>query len=174
MVTLFFGGWWPLVRVLVVGILGYAALICILRLTGKRTLSKLNAFDLVITVSLGSTMATTLLSKDISLSEGILAFATLCGLQFLVTWSCVRFPRITSIVKSEPTVLVLRGVPIRAALRRQRVTLDEVQAAVRQAQLADFKLAEAVILETDGSLSVITKAEHPISITQSIPDAALP
>lgn len=64
---MFFNAWSDIGRVLVVGGLAYAGLVLLLRLTGKRTLSKMNAFDLVVTVALGSTLATILLSKDVAL-----------------------------------------------------------------------------------------------------------
>jgi uncharacterized membrane protein YcaP (DUF421 family) len=72
---MFFDSWQGLGRVVVVGILAYAALVFVLRLSGNRTLSKLNAFDLVVTVGLGSTLATILLNKDVALVEGIVALA---------------------------------------------------------------------------------------------------
>ena len=68
-----FDTWFGLLRVLVVGTAAYAALVLLLRASGKRTLAKLNAFDLVVTVALGSTLATVLLSKDVALAEGLLA-----------------------------------------------------------------------------------------------------
>lgn len=63
---IFFNGWFALVRTAVVGVLAYVALIVFLRLSGKRTLSKMNAFDLIVTVSLGSTLATIALSADVA------------------------------------------------------------------------------------------------------------
>ncbi len=87
---MFFGSWYSLLRILVVGVLAYVALIVLLRVTGKRTLSKMNAFDLVVTVALGSTLATVLLSKDVALADGVVAFALLIGLQFIITWLSVR------------------------------------------------------------------------------------
>jgi len=82
-----FSGWDSLLRTLVVGVLAYVTLVVFLRVSGKRTLSKMNAFDLVVTVALGSTLATVLLAKDVTKAEGTLAFALLIGLQFAVTWS---------------------------------------------------------------------------------------
>jgi uncharacterized membrane protein YcaP (DUF421 family) len=69
---MFFSGWESLFRTLVVGVLAYVALVAFLRLSGNRTLSKMNAFDLVVTVSLGSTLATVLLTRDIALADGAL------------------------------------------------------------------------------------------------------
>ena len=66
-----FDGLTGVVRVLFVGVAAYAALVIFLRISGKRTLSKMNAFDLVVTVALGSTLATVVLSKDVALAEGV-------------------------------------------------------------------------------------------------------
>ena len=153
--TMFFGSWESLLRTFLVGILAYITLLVILRITGKRTLSKLNAFDFIVTVALGSTLATVLLNKQVALADGALAFAVLCGLQFVVTWSSVRMKWVRNLVKSEPRLLVHRGKPIEPALRDERLTLDEIQAAARAAKLAGIEQAEAIVLETDGTLSVL-------------------
>lgn len=79
MAQLLFGGWEPLLRIMIVGVLAYVALVVFLRVSGKRTLSKMNAFDFVVTVALGSTLATVLLSRNIALSDGALAFALGCS-----------------------------------------------------------------------------------------------
>ena len=77
---MFFDGWSGPLRVLAVGTCAYAALVLLLRCSGKRTLSKMNAFDLVVTVALGSTLATVLLSKGVALAEGVLR----CGVTRVV------------------------------------------------------------------------------------------
>jgi len=81
----FYDGWDGLARIVMVGTLGYAALVGCLRWSGKRTLAKMNAFDLIVTVSLGSILASLLLNKEVPLAEGILAFSLLIGWQFVVT-----------------------------------------------------------------------------------------
>ena len=80
---MFFQGWTGLW--LVVGTLAYIALVLLLRISGKRTLAKFNAFDFVVTVALGSTLATILLNNSIALAEGILALALLIGLQYVIS-----------------------------------------------------------------------------------------
>ncbi len=150
-----FNGWSGLVRTLVVGVLAYVALIALLRISGNRTLSKMNAFDLVVTVALGSTLSTVLLNKDVALAEGTLAFALLIALQFAVTWSSVRWGWIRRGVTGEPRMLLCRGKLLQDALRQARVTEDELRSAVRSAGLASLAETEAVILETDGSFSVV-------------------
>ena len=124
-------------------------------MSGKRTLSKLNAFDLVITVALGSTLSAILLDKTISLSEGALAFGLLILLQYILSAGSVRWERFEKGVKSEPTLLLHRGEFLSAAMRRERVTRSEVKAAVRANGAGDLEGTRAVVLENDGSLSVI-------------------
>ena len=138
-----FDGWDALSRTLVVGVLSYVALVGILRASGKRTLSKLNAFDLVVTVALGSTLATMLLSRDTSLAQGVLAFALLAALQHAITWSTLRARWVDRIVKAEPRLLLRRGTFLREAMRGERVTEDEVRAAVRAAGLARLDAARS-------------------------------
>ncbi|WBV43328.1 DUF421 domain-containing protein [Pseudoroseomonas cervicalis] len=153
-----FDSWSGLLRVLVVGSLAYAALVLLLRLSGKRTLAKLNAFDLVVTVALGSTLATVLLDTSVALAEGVTAFALLAGLQYAVAWLSLRAPRFAALVTAEPSLLLHRGRLLRGPMRRQRVTPDEVLAALRAAGLARPQDAAAVVLETDGTLSVLPAA----------------
>lgn len=156
---MFFNGWENLLRTLIVGVLAYIALIILLRISGKRTLSKMNAFDLVVTVALGSTLATVLLSKSVALVEGVLAFAVLIGLQFVVTWSSVQVRWVRRITTGEPRMLLYRGEFLPDGLRTARVTHDEVRAAIRAAGLANRRDAQAVVLETDGSFSVVRPGE---------------
>lgn len=154
----FYSGGGSIVRVAVVGVLAYTALVVFLRITGKRTLSKMNAFDFVVTVALGSTLATIILSKDIALAEGVLALALLVLVQYAVTWTSVRFKRFESWVKSEPCLLFHDGAFLEDAMRRERVTRDEVLAAMRQAGHNDPVQVSSVVLETDSSISVIAAA----------------
>lgn len=153
-----FDGWMSLFRTAAVGIIAYAALVLFLRVSGKRTLSKMNAFDLIVTVALGSTLATVLLSPSVSLATGALAFALLIGLQYAVTWLSVRSPAMQSFVKAEPTMLVHRGRLLEDAMRRERVTEDEILAALRARDVPDLAQVEALVLETDSSFSVLTSA----------------
>lgn len=152
---MFFDDIQGLIRVFVISILAYAALVLFLRVSGKRTLTKLNAFDLVVTVALGSTLATIILSKDVALAEGALALIMLIALQYVVTWLSVRHDGFQRLVQSEPRILVRNGEWIEKAMKDERVNRNEVLAAVRNAGRKGIEGLGAVILETDGSLSVI-------------------
>jgi uncharacterized membrane protein YcaP (DUF421 family) len=144
-----------LLRVIVVGICAYTALVILLRVTGKRTLSKMNAFDFVVTVALGSILASTILNSEVSLSKGLLAVVLLCGLQFAVTYMSVRWKPFSRLVKSEPKLLFFNSQWLPDAMRQERVTEDEVIAAAREHGIGDLSNVRAVVLETNGTISII-------------------
>jgi uncharacterized membrane protein YcaP (DUF421 family) len=152
---MFYDGLTGLLHALVVGVLAYAVLVAFLRLSGSRTLAKLNAFDFVVTIALGSTLSSAILSADVSLVEGATAFVVLIGLQFLVSWLYRRVPALRSVVTARPVALVVDGHVRPAAMERERITPAEVRATLRQAGLTDLGDVAAVVLETDGTLSVI-------------------
>lgn len=154
---MFFDNAFGLLRIVVVGPLAYLTLIAVLRIAGKRTLGQLNAFDYVVTVALGSTFATAVLSKNVAYWEGALGFVTLAGLQFAIAWTCLRWRLLERIVKARPSTLLRDGKFDDAALRRERVTQDEVRAAVRKQGLGDLAQVAAVVLEADGMFSVVSR-----------------
>ncbi|MCO8277684.1 DUF421 domain-containing protein [Actinoplanes sp. TRM 88003] len=156
---MFFQSWTDLWRIAVVGAITYVYLIAVLRVSGKRTLAKMNAFDLVVTVAIGSTLATILLSRDVALIEGLIALALLVLLQLLATWLSIRSRTVRAMLKSEPTVLFSGGVMLRDAMRAQRVTDSEIRQAVRSQGIGDLTDVAAVVLETDGRFSVISSAQ---------------
>ena len=167
---IFFTNWSSLVRVLVIGVLAYTSLILLLRASGKRTLTKMNAFDFIVTVALGSTLASVLLSKSVALADGLLAFAVLIGLQFVITWLSVRVRAVSRLVKAEPTLLIYQGEFLHAAMRAQRVTEHELLAALRQSSVPTVREAAAVVLENDGSFSVLKQTQDgPASTLDDVP-----
>lgn len=162
---MFFESWEGIARLLIVGLLAYVGLVVLLRISGKRTLSKLNAFDLIVTVALGSTLATVLLSRDVPLIEGLLAFALLIFAQYIITALSVHSAFIRRIVKSEPRLLFYGGRMLEDALRSERVTEKEVLAVARSSGYADMNEVGAVVLETDGSFNVLGRIDGPVQPT---------
>lgn len=157
---MWFDSWSDLVRILLVGTAAYAVLVAVLRLSGKRTLSQLNAFDFVVTVSLGSTLATVLLTSDVSWAEGVTALVLLACLQFLVAWTSARWPRLRAGITSDPALLLYNGVIRDETLLRHRLTVSELREAVRMQGVGDLSLVSAVVLETNGKLSVVTAEQY--------------
>jgi uncharacterized membrane protein YcaP (DUF421 family) len=142
---------------LVIGSLAYLVVIALLRISGKRTLSKWNAFDFVVTIAYGSILATLVLSQETSLLQGAIGLGVLLFLQYGLTWIAVRSPLVQHWIKSQPTLLLYRGELQLDALKRERVTQGEIRAAVRAKGLSAIEDVEAIVLETDGSFSVIER-----------------
>jgi len=157
---MFFDSWSSLGRTALSGVIAYAALIVFLRVSGKRTLAKLNAFDLVVTVALGSTFSAVLTSKDLAIADGVLALALLIALQYGVAWLTIRASWFEKLVKSRPSAVFVDRQFNENAMRRERVARDEVLAAVRGAGIHDLDRVHLVVLETDGSLTVLRYPEE--------------
>lgn len=157
-VGLFFNSWNDLGRVLILGILGYISLVLLLRVSGNRTLSKLNAFDFVITIALGSTFGSFILNKSISLADGVMGFTVLIGMQYVVSWLTVRSKAIKRIIKSEPSLVYYNGEFLKDSMKRSRVIEAEIEQSVRNQGYANLEKVEAVVLETDGSFSIISQS----------------
>lgn len=153
--AIFFDGWQPVLKTLVSGVAAYVGLIILLRISGKRTLSKWNAFDFAITVALGSTIASILLSNDVSVVQGLVALSLLVLLQYIVTWLSVRWHWFSRAVKAEPSLLLYRGHFQYETMLAQRVTEGEVMGALRAHGITAPEDAAAVVLESYGSFSVV-------------------
>ncbi len=156
--SMLFQDWYPLLRILIVGPLAYAGLVATLRVSGKRTLSKMNAFDFIVTVALGSTLATVVVSRTVPLLEGLLALGLLVFLQYIVAFASIRSDAFASIVKSQPRLLFFRGGFLAEAMRAERITRSEVIAAIRQQGISALSEVEAVVIETAGELSIVTRS----------------
>lgn len=165
---MFFNSWDAVWRTLIVGLLAYSALVFILRISGKRTLSKMNAFDLIVTVALGSTLATILLNKNVALAEGISAFLILIALQYLVAWLSVRSDVFKKLIKSDPKLIFYQGNYLKENIVKERVLEVEILQAARSSGINSMEQVEAVVLETDGRISVIKKSDSETNTLDNV------
>ena len=150
-----FSGWSSVIRTIAVGAAAYALLVVMVRVSGKRTLAKMNAFDLVVTVAIGSSLSTILLSSDTSLAQGAAGFATLIALQVAVAWLAARWGWFEGVVKASPGLLVYRGRMLRDAMRRERVSEEAIRTAMRDAGVGSLGDVYAVVLESNGDLTCL-------------------
>jgi uncharacterized membrane protein YcaP (DUF421 family) len=140
-----------------------------LRLSGKRTLAQMNAFDFIVTVALGSTLATALLSKDTPLAEGLVGLGLLILLQYILSWIYVRVSWFNQLIKSEPRLLFYRGEFKNQAMREERVEKEELLQAARSQGILALEQIEAIVLETNGKFSVIkTTSQTAASTLQNV------
>jgi uncharacterized membrane protein YcaP (DUF421 family) len=172
---MFFDDGYGLLRILVVAPLAYLAVVVMLRVSGKRTLSKMNSFDFIVTVALGSVLASTIMTETVALLEGILGMGLLVLLQYVITWLSVRSDRFSSLIKAEPSLLYHDGHYIASQMKHSRITETEVQAAIRERGNGSMDDVAAVVLETDGTFTVITsvpdRRELPIGVRHRSEDA---
>ena len=155
---MFFDSWESILKILISSVFSYAMIVLWLRIFGKRTLSKWNAFDFIVTIALGSILASVVTSKSVKLIDGVLAMLFLITLQFVITFVAVRFDWFDKIIKAEPKFLYLDGEFLTANMKRERVPKPEILAAVRSSGVSALEDVKAVVLETDGSFSVIKKS----------------
>ncbi|MFN0263972.1 DUF421 domain-containing protein [Tepidamorphus sp. 3E244] len=132
-------------------------IVALTRLSGKRTTANLNNFDWIITVGIGSLMASGILLRNVSMLDAILAVAVLAALQWLTTWAAMKSRRIARLVKSEPRILLENGTLHTAAVSSERISREEVDSALRRAGLPDRGDAAWVVIENNGELSVIAR-----------------
>lgn len=151
----FLSDWGELGHTAAIGVLAYAALVVMLRVAGKRTLVKLNVFDFAGVVALGSALATTILSPDVSLLQGLVGIGAIVAAQSTLAVLVNRLGWLERIVNGEPTLLIRRGRLLAEALRQEKVTEEEVRAALRGKGVAALEDVEALVLETDGTFSLI-------------------
>lgn len=157
--ALFFDGWASIGRVALLGLCAYAAIVVSLRAFGSRSLSQMSAFDFVITVALGSVLASIPLSTTVSAADGLALILTLLLLQALTRWLLRRFPATRTLIRSSPHLVVWNGVMLEETMRELAVTDAEIRAAVRKAGKASLFDTLAVVLENDGSWSVIGRPD---------------
>ncbi|MGQ3890266.1 DUF421 domain-containing protein [Legionella sp. CNM-1927-20] len=147
--------WSVFYKTILAALINFTALVFFVRLAGKRVLSKLNIYDFIITISLGSTLASSILSNTVSITQGILALFCLVLLQSLISYITTRFKRIRTWVKSEPTLLFFNGEFIKEAMQKVRISEEEILGEIRVFGISDLEDVKAVILETNGMLSVL-------------------
>ena len=162
-----FDSWDSIGRMIAFGITAYLGAIAMLRISGSRTLSKMNAFDLVVTIAFGSTLSSILVDGSLSLANGVGALALLVVLQFVIAALAVRSARFRSWITAQPVLVAWEGRAIESAMRKQRVAAADIEAALRQRGFARLDQVLAVVLEADGSLSVVERSSNGTAATLS-------
>ena len=129
------------------------------RMLGRRELSSLEPFDIILLVVTGDLVQQGVTENDESLTGAMLAIATIGLLTVLMSWLAFRSRRLRPILEGEPIVLVENGELIEANLRRQRLTRQEIGAEARLNQIASIQDVRWAILENDGRISFVEKSD---------------
>ena len=144
--------------VVVRAILGFAFVFLLTRIVGRRELSSLEPFDLIMLVVLGDLVQQGVTQSDMSFTGLMLAGGTLALMTVLVSYLSFRFKRLRPILDGEPIVVVQDGKAIDKNLTRERLTVDEVLMQARLQQIASLDEVQWAVLETSGTISFIKKS----------------
>ena len=133
----------------------YLLTIAVTRLVGLRSFTQFSSFDFLITLAMGALLASTVISKEIALSEGLTALASLFLFQILISYARVRWNFVRKWLDSQPVLLMVDGRVLHNNLRSARITEDELRAKLRANNLYSYDQVKAVVLESSGGISVI-------------------
>lgn len=168
---LFFESWFELFRVAVTAVIAYVLCIALVSLFGKRSAAKMNIFDWMVTVAMGSILGSAVLLKDVVILEVALALFMLLLLQYLFTLWSVKSTTFKHFMNKSPTLLFYDGKFIRRNLVKERVTDDEVRTCIRAHGFTSEEAVLAVVLEPSGEVSVLpahTSPYHPPSLEDRV------
>src|SRR5919202_4689320 len=127
------------------------------RVIGRRELSSLEPFDLILLIVLGDAIQHGLTQDDYSVTGAMIVIGTLAGLQVFTSYLSFRVPLLRPVLEGEPIVVVEDGKPIERNLRRERMTVEEVLGEARQQQISSLDEIQWAVLETSGTISFIKK-----------------
>ena len=136
---------------------GFFFVLLITRVVGRRELSSLEPFDLILLVMLGDLMQQGITQNDFSVTGMLLVGGTVALLTVLVSYSSFKFPSLRPLLDGEPVIVVEDGKPLMRNLGRNRITLEELAAAARMQGIDRIERVKWAVLETSGSLSFIEK-----------------
>jgi len=172
MEKLLFDGWDGVLHTCICAVLSYFTLFFFIRIAGKRTLSKLTAFDFVVSITLGSTLSSMMLGKT-PLVEGALVLMLMIALQYLIAFTARKSKTMEKLINSKPVLLFYEGTFLEEEMFREAVTKEEVYAAVRKFRIYNLDEVRAVIMEINGELTVVKGKEGINEVSHSLMDLDL-
>ena len=146
--------WEKVLRSLVV----YVFLLVAFRVTGKRQVGQLTPFDLVVLLIISNVVQNAVIGPDNSLGGGLLGAAVILLANYLVVEVAFRSRRARRLLEAKPTLLIHDGRILHANLASERVTLDDLHAALRRSGVATVEHVRVAVLEENGAISVIPRA----------------
>jgi uncharacterized membrane protein YcaP (DUF421 family) len=137
----------------------FALLYIITRVVGRRELGEMEPFDMILLIVLGDLIQQGVTQSDYSFTGAALAVTTMAMLTVALSYLSFRFKQLRPILDGEPLVLVHDGRPIARNLRRERITLEELEAEARMQQLTSLDDVQVAVLETSGKISIIPRRD---------------
>ena len=142
-------------------VLVYVFLVVGLRLAGKRELAQLNAFDLVVLLTLSNTVQNAIIGADNSVLGGLIGATTLLAFNYLVVRFVFAHPGVERLLEGDADVLIRNGKVLEDRLRSEGITINELEAASRRQGFASLNEVDKAILEANGGITFVAKKPRP-------------
>lgn len=159
----FEASWTSIIAICITAVVIYLAVIIFTRLAGKRSFSKMSSFDFAMTVAIGSILASTILSKSVSLVQGIVGLAMVYVLQIGIA-ILRRSSHIEKLVDNKPMLLMQGSRVIHENLKRARVTESDLRSKLREANVLELSQVRAVVFEATGDISVLHSKDESVEL----------
>lgn len=159
MADIFFESWAKVGHAALLTVISFVTLFVFIRISGKRTLAKFNAFDFVVTITLGSVLAYMMLAQ-VNLTEGVVVLFLIIGLQLLFAKFSQKSVFMEKLLNSSPKLLFYNGSFLKKSMKQELVTREEILASIRQKGIENIDEVMAVVIEANGDLSIIKKPDR--------------
>lgn len=139
----------------------YAFLLIAFRVAGKRELGQLTPFDFIVLLTISNVLQNAMIGSDNSLGGGLIGAVTLLAVNGMISRLAYRFPRLADLIDGNPTVLIENGRIVEPNMRRELMTLEELQRSLRKHDLGweDVSQIQRALLELDGTVTIQRKRE---------------
>ena len=159
MEEVFFKDWKSVLHVAVATIIAFITLFIFVRISGKRTLAKFNAFDFVVTVALGSTLSYMMLAM-VSIVEGSVVLMLTILLQYIFAWTARSSKKIERLINAVPSLIFYEGKFISKAMAKESITEAEIFSMIRSSGIENVEEVKAVVMEVNGQITVVRKSQN--------------
>lgn len=144
----------------------YLLVLIVMRLMGKREISQMQPFELVIAIMIADLASVPMADTGIPIFNGIIPILTLLAFQLILSILNMKSIKLRAIICGKPQILIFRGKIDEKALKKEKITINELQERLRQSNIFNIGDVEYAILETSGQISVIQKPEKRNTITE--------
>ncbi len=157
MQEIFFRDWRSIEHVVLSTIIAFITLFFFVRISGKRTLSKLNAFDFVVTVALGSTLSYMMLAI-VPILEGAIVLFLIIIMQYIFAWTARSSKKMERLINAVPSLIFYDGKFIEKTMAKEAITKAEIFSTIRNSGIDRIEEVKAVVMELNGQISIVRKS----------------
>ncbi len=149
-------------------VIGFAILLLLLRLSGKRTVAQFNMYDMILTFTVGSVLSSFIVLESVEFADGAAALASIIAVDYAISFAVLKSDRVRRMVKSQPALLVFDGEMQHGTMRSERIVEDEVLMFMRQRGIDRLGDVRAMVLESTGQVSVFTASASDENLSKTL------